>query len=157
MTTTDTSINDAIDRLVRVRDLQDATASVRRALGQLDEDARGAAVYAERAGLTERMIADRLGVSQPTVHGWLDARRGEPTPAPGLATEVWQLHGIATALRGLLARVEGRHLPETPPSSHHSAPVSAARNARKGAEEAERWLANLGAALDYQTEAAEDI
>lgn len=155
MTTTDTSINDAIDRLTRVRDLQDATAALRRTLGQLDEDARTAAVYAERAGLTERMIADRLGVSQPTVHGWLDARRGEPTPAPALATEVWQLHGIAAALQGLVGRLEGRRLPENAPTSHHVRPVDAARSARKGTEETTKWLSGLGAALDY--EATEDI
>jgi predicted transcriptional regulator len=156
VTTTDTSINDAIDRLTRVRDLQDATAPLRRTLGQLDEDARGAAVYAERAGLTERTIADRLGVSQPTVHGWLDARRSEPLPAPSLSSEVWSLHAIAAALQGLVGRLEGRRLAENAPTSHHVRPVDAARNARKGAEEVTRWLSGLGAALDYEV-ASEDI
>ena len=148
----DAAINDAVDRLTRVRDLQNATAPLRRLLSQLDEDARAAAGYAERAGLTERMIADRLGVSQPTVHGWLDARRGEPLPAPSLAASVWSLHAIATALQGMGARLEGRHLSEAPPSTRHATPVDAAQAARKAMDEATVSLARLGAALDYEEE-----
>jgi hypothetical protein len=130
--------------------MQDATAPLRRLLGQIDEDARAAAVHAERAGLTERMIAERLGVSQPTVHGWLDARRGEPLPAPSMAAGVWSLHAIATALQGLVARLQGRRLSEAPPSPHHATPADAARSAREGLEEAAESLARLGAALDYE-------
>jgi sugar phosphate isomerase/epimerase len=146
----DAAINEAVDRLSRVRDLQNATAPLRRLLSQLDEDARAAAVHAERAGLTERMIAERLGVTQPTVHGWLDARRGEPLPAPSLASSVWSLHAIATALQALVARLEGRHLSEAPPSPHHGTPVDAARTAHEAMDEAAESLAKLGAALDYE-------
>ncbi len=146
----DAAINEAVDRLTRIRDLQDATAPLRRLLSQLDEDARAAAVYAERAGLTERMIAERLGVSQPTVHGWLDARRGEPLPAPSLAASVWSLHAIAAALQGLVARLQGRHLSEAPPSPHQATPMDAARTARQAMDEATDSLARLGAALDYE-------
>lgn len=146
----DAAINEAIDRLTRIRDLKDATASLRRLLSQLDEDARAAAVHAEQAGLTERMIAERLGVSQPTVHGWLDARRGEPLPAPSLAASVWSLHAIATALQGLVARLQGRHLSEAPPSPHHGTPMDAARTARQAMDQAADSLAKLGAALDYE-------
>jgi hypothetical protein len=146
----DAALNEAVDRLTRVRDLQNATAPLRRLLSQLDEDARAAAVHAERVGLTERMIAERLGVSQPTVHGWLDARRGEPLPAPSLAASVWSLHAIATALQGLVARLQGRHLSEAPPSPHHATPVDAARSAHKAMDEATGSLAQLGAALDYE-------
>jgi hypothetical protein len=148
----DAALREALDRLTRVRDLQDATAPLRRLLSQLDEDARAAAVHAERAGLTERMIAERLGVSQPTVHGWLDARRGEPLPAPSLAASVWSLHAIATALQGLVARLQGRRLSEAPPSPRHATPADVARSAREALEEAAESLARLGAALDYEQE-----
>jgi predicted transcriptional regulator len=148
----DAVLNEAVDRLTRVRDLQNATAPLRRLLSQLDEDARAAAVHAERAGLTERMIAERLGVSQPTVHGWLDARRGEPLPAPSLAASVWSLHAIASALQGLVARLQGRHLSEAPPSPHHATPVDVARSAHEAMDEASKSLAQLGAALDYENE-----
>jgi hypothetical protein len=63
---------------------------------------------------------------------------------------VWSLHAIATALQGLVARLQGRHLSEAPPSPHHSTPVDAARSAREAMDEAAESLAKLGAALDYE-------
>jgi hypothetical protein len=151
MTTTDETagVAAAADNLRRVRDLRDVVEPLRRFVAQVDEDTRAAAQDAAAAGLTERMIATLAGSSQPTVHAWLDERRGAPLPASSLPAEVWALHTITSALRGLVARLEGRQLSETAPTSHHSRPVEAAQTARKALEEAAEALARLGAALDY--------
>jgi hypothetical protein len=150
MTATETgSLTAATERLRRARDLRDVTEPLRRLLAQTDEDTRAAAQAAATAGLAERMIATLAGVSQPAVHGWLDDRRGAPLPAPSLAAEVWGLHTVTSALRGLVARLEGQHLARTPPTTHHATPVDAAQAARKALDEAAEKLAQLGAALDY--------
>jgi hypothetical protein len=141
----------AADNLRRVRDLRDVTEPLRRLLIEVDEDTRAAAQDGAAAGLTERVIASLVGASQPSVHAWLDERRGAPLPQVTLGAEVWTLHTITTALRGLVARLEGRHLPPAAPTSHHTAPVDSARRALKGLEEAAEALARLGAALDYVT------
>src|SRR5690348_2781373 len=121
------------------------TSDTDRLTAAVDEDTRAAAAA---AGLAERMIATLAGASQPTVHGWLDDRRGAPLPPPSLAAEVWSLHTIAAALRALVVRLEGRHLAETAPTSHHARPVEAARAARTAMDEATERLAQLGAAVD---------
>ena len=50
----------------------------------------------------------------------------------------------------MVARLEGRHLSEAPPSTRHATPVDAAQAARKAMDEATLSLARLGAALDYE-------
>lgn len=111
---------------------------------------RAAAREAATAGLSEHLIATLAGVSQPTAHAWLDDRRIAIMPAASLAADAWSLRTVAAATLGLVARFEGRHLPEAAPTSHHCRPVDAARRAREALEEAAAALAQLGAALDYE-------
>jgi hypothetical protein len=144
----------ALDSLYRVRELQDATAGLRRFLTQLDEDTRAAAIDAAAADVSERAIAARLGVAQPTVHAWLDERRAAPLPPPSLVAEVRSLHTIATALQGLVMRLEGRELAERAPSSRHVTPATAARSAREALATVTNDLGRLAAALDYEAQKA---
>jgi hypothetical protein len=95
------------------------------------------------------MVATLVGVKQPTVHSWLDERRSAPLPTRSLASEVWDLHTVAGALRNLIVRLGGRHLPESAPTSHHARPVDAARKAADGISAATEALAQLGAAIQY--------
>jgi hypothetical protein len=148
-TTAADTVAEAADTLRRLRDLRDLAEPLRRFLVQLDEDTRAAAQSAAGAGLSERMIAALVGVTQPGVHGWLDERRGAPLPPVSLAAQVWTLHTVAGALRGMIARLEGHHLPEAAPTTHHCRPVDAARLACKAIGEVVERLAALGAALDY--------
>jgi hypothetical protein len=152
MTATDETagVAAAADNLRRVRDLRDVVEPLRRLVAQVDEDTRAAAQDGAAAGLTERVIATLAGASQPTVHGRLDERRGAPLPPSSLSTEVWTLHTVTAALRGLVARLEGRQLPEAAPTSSHVRPAETARRAREALAEATDCLARLGAALDYQ-------
>lgn len=157
MTTDATSATDeatsaiaaAADTLRQFRDLRDAVEPVRRLIAQMDEDIRAAAQAAATAGLSERMIATLAGASQPSVHGWLDERRGAPLPPASLAADVWALHTIASALTCLIRRLEGRHLPELAPTPYHCRPVDAARRSRESMKEVVNALGSLGAALDY--------
>lgn len=155
MTTTDLPdqravLSAAADSLRRTRDLQDAVAPLRRFLAQLDEDARAAALDAAAAGLTERTIAVQLGVTQPTVHGWLDERRSAPLPPPSAATDAWALHTMASAVASMAHRLVGRSLSPTAPSTGHVTPSDAARRARDELQAAADRLGRLGSALDYE-------
>jgi hypothetical protein len=122
---------------------------VRRLLAQIDQDCRVAAQAAAAAGLSERIVATLVGVKQPTVHGWLDERHSAPLPPPSLASEIWNLHTVAAALRSLIVRIGGRHLPESPPTPHHVRPADAARKATDGINAATEALGQLGAAIEY--------
>lgn len=148
-TTTD-QLAAAADRLRRARDLRDVTEPLRRLLAQVDENTRAAAQAAASAGLSERVIATLAGVSQPTAHGWLDERHGVPVPSPSLGAEIWNLHTVAAALRGLVVRLEGQHLSELGPSTRHAAPADEARRARDGLAQAVEALGQLGAAVEYE-------
>jgi hypothetical protein len=143
------SVTAAADELYRVRDLQDSTVAMRRFLGQLDEDTRAAALNAAAAGIPERAIAARLGLSQPSVHAWMDERRSGPLPAPALGAEVWSLHTIAAALASLVGRLEGRQLPERAPSSSHVSPRSCIRAALDAVDLAAKNLRKAAAAADF--------
>jgi hypothetical protein len=149
MTAEPDDIAAATDDLYRLRDLRAVLEPLRRLLDQVDEETRAAAGAAAAAGLTERRIAALVGASQPGVRDWLDKRHGTPLAPPSLETQVWVLHTVAGALLGLIARLEGRHLPEESPSSHHSRPVDSLRSAREAMEKVLASLARLGAALDY--------
>lgn len=139
----------ATDALRRARDLRDLTEPLRRLAAQNDEDIRAAAQACAAAGLSERVIATLAGAAQPTVHGWLDGRAGAPLTPSSLATEVWALHTVASALHGLVVRLKGRHLGENAPTSHHARPVDAARRAAEALQAATEALGSLGAAVEY--------
>jgi len=147
-TTQPSEMDAAVDRLTRVRDRQQALLPLRNLLQDADEEARAAAIVASDAGLSERAIAARLGVSQPAVHGWLDGRSGTPLPGPSVATRVWALHHIASAMTSETARLIGEQLPSAP-SGSHSSPHEGVRAARKQLEETSSRLASVAAALDY--------
>jgi hypothetical protein len=138
----------AVDRLTRVRDRQQALAPLRNLLTDADEDARAAAIAARDAGLSERTIAARIGVAQPTVHAWLDGRAGAPLAEPSLPVRVWALHHIVTAAASETARLIGEQLPEAPSRSHTS-PHDAIRTAATNLDETSTRLAGAAAALDF--------
>lgn len=139
----------ALDRLQAAREQQDALAPLRRVLTDTDEETRAAALAASAAGMSERAIAVRLGVTQPTVHSWLDERRTPPTPPRPVAAQAWTLHHLASALASQVARLRGHRLSNQAPSSNHVAPTAAVRNAYTHAVEATDELAKLASALDY--------
>ncbi|MFY1599532.1 helix-turn-helix domain-containing protein [Micromonospora sp. WMMD737] len=139
----------AVERLQAASAQREALAPLRRAISDVDEEARTAALAASAAGLSERAIAAQLGVTQPTVHSWLDERRSAPVPARTVAAQAWTLHHLATALASQVARLRGHELPGQAPGSQHVAPSSAASTAYKGAVDVAGTLANLAAALDY--------
>ena len=139
----------ALDRLTRVRDRQQALLPLRNLLQDADEEARAAAIAAAEADMSERAIAARLGVTQPTVHSWLDGRAGTPLPAPGLATRTWALHHIVSATASETARLIGEELPEAP-SSSHSSPHGLIRKSRSLLEDVSSWLASSAAAIDFK-------
>jgi hypothetical protein len=138
----------AADRLARVRDRQQALLPLRNLLADADEDARAAAIAANAAGLSERAIAARLGVAQPTVHSWLDGRTGAPLPEPSVAVRVWALHHIVSATTSEAARLIGEPLP-TAPSSSHTSPTDGIRKVRLDLDETSSRLGLIAAALDY--------
>ena len=141
----------AVDRLTRVRDRQQALAPLRNLLQDADEDARAAAVAARDAGMSERAIAARIGVAQPTVHAWLDGRIGAPLPEPTVPVRVWALHHIVTAAASETARLIGEQLPHAP-SGGHTDPHEAIRHVRKDLTEAGARLGLAAAALDYEAQ-----
>ena len=149
-TTPPSEMDAAVDRLTRVRDRQQALLPLRNLLQDADEEARAAAIVAADAGLSERAIAARLGVSQPAVHGWLDGRGGMPLPGPSIATRVWALHHIASAMTSETARLIGERLPNAPAASYAS-PHEGVRAARTQLDEISIRLASIAAALDYAT------
>ncbi len=138
----------AADRLARVRDRQQGLLPLRSLLQDADEDARAAAIAAAAAGLSERAIAARLGVAQPTVHSWLDGRTGAPLPEPSVAARVWALHHIVSATTSETARLIGEPLPDAP-SGGHTSPREVIRSVRTALDEAGTRLSLAAAALDY--------
>ncbi|WP_038843408.1 helix-turn-helix domain-containing protein [Salinispora arenicola] len=139
----------ALDRLQRAREQRDVLAPLGRVLADIDEEARAAALAASAAGLSERAIAARLGVTQPTVHSWLDERRTPPTPPRPVAAQAWTLHHLASALASQVARLRGYRLTDSAPSSAHIAPTVAVRKAYTSGREVADSLAGLAGALDY--------
>jgi hypothetical protein len=157
MTASDSAgLQAAADRLARVRDRQQALLPLRNLLQDADEDARAAAIAANAAGLSERAIAARLGVAQPTVHSWLDGRTGAPLPEPSVAVRVWALHHIVAATASETVRLTGEALIDAPSSGHHS-PREAIRRAGKNLDETSTLLAHAAAALDYATQEKGEI
>lgn len=154
-TETDAALQTAVDRLTRVRDRQQALAPLRNLLTDADEDARAASIAAKEAGLSERAIAARLGVTQPTVHAWLDGRAGTPLPQPSLPVRVWALHHIVTAAASETARLTGEQLPHAP-TGGHTDPYEAIRTARKDLDATGSRLGLAAAALDYAARPATD-
>jgi hypothetical protein len=146
--TTAAGMDGALDRLTRVRDRQQALLPLRILLQDADEEARAAAIAAAEAGLSERAIAARLGVAQPTVHSWLDGRSGTPLPGPALATRTWALHHIVSATASETARLIGERLPDAP-STGHGSPHTLVRKCRTQLEDVSSWLATSAAAMDY--------
>lgn len=148
-TTPAPDMDTALDRLTRVRDRQQALLPLRNLLQDADEEARAAAIVAAAAGLSERAIAARLGVTQPTVHSWLDGRTGTPLPAPSLSTRTWALHHIVSATASETARLIGEQLPDAPSGSHGS-PHNLIRKSRSQLEEVSSLLATSAAAIDFK-------
>lgn len=142
------ALQTAVDRLTRVRDRQQALAPLRNLLADADEDARAAVVAAKDAGMSERAIAARVGVAQPTVHAWLDGRAGAPLPEPSLPVRVWALHHIVTAAASETARLTGEQLPHSPTRSHAD-PHEVIRLVRKDLTESGARLGMAAAALDF--------
>lgn len=149
------ALQTAVDRLTRVRDRQQALAALRNLLADADEDARAAAIAAKDAGMSERAIAARIGVAQPTVHTWLDGRAGAPLPEPSLPVRVWALHHIVTAAASETTRLIGERLPHAPTGSHTD-PHEAIRLVHKDLINSGARLGQAAAALDYAARPATD-
>ncbi|MBC9005158.1 helix-turn-helix domain-containing protein [Micromonospora aurantiaca (nom. illeg.)] len=116
--TTDTintdQLSDALTRLDRARNLRDALAPLARLITEADEEARAAAIAAAQAGLSERAIAAKFGIAQPTAHSWLDGRTAAPMPAPTIGERAWLLHQTVRAVETIVHRLDGEDLPSPP-------------------------------------------
>lgn len=147
---TSTDLDTAVDRLARARARRHALAPLRHLITDADQDARAAAIAAADAGMTERAIAARLDVAQPTIHTWLDGRATTPVPGPSTATTAWALHHIATALASEVARLRADRLPGAP-SSRHTSPADSAGRVHGAIVDAATLLGGIAAALDYDS------
>ncbi|MEU3455647.1 helix-turn-helix domain-containing protein [Micromonospora sp. NPDC006766] len=146
-TTDTTQLVEALARLDRARNLRDALTALTRLITEADEEARAAAIAAAQAGMTERAIAAKFGVSQPTVHSWLDGRTAAPLPAPTIGDRAWLLHQTTRAVETIVHRLDGEHLPPAPHSGATSARTRLAA-ARKALGEAAWALGEAGSTLE---------
>lgn len=143
----------AVDRLAAARDRRQALAPLRNLLADADEDTRAAAAAAAEAGLSERGIAARLNVAQPTIHAWLDGRATTPIPGPTTATTAWSLHYIVSAAASEVARLRSNRLPSAP-TPNHTSPRENLGRLQKMLSDAAHILSGIAAALDYSNDRA---
>ena len=153
---TETPALDAAVREMRdARTNSDALAPLRRILTDADAALRSAATAARDAGLAERVIADHLGVAQPTVHSWLDGRASGPVPGPNAAATAWTLHHLASALTSqtlrLMSQVTVAGL-DGIPSRTHIDPLAGMRMAYDKLQEITDLLGRAATAVDYAVE-----
>jgi hypothetical protein len=139
----------ALDELRGAIETRDALAPLRRLLADVDEAIRAAALKCRDAGLSERAVATRAEVAQPTLREWLDGRRGAPVPPPALHTQLWAYHQIAAALVTLTLRARSHpDMPDRAPSTRHADPDSMISSAYKELAQATDMLGRTAAAAE---------
>lgn len=148
--TDDPALEAATAALRDARVQSDALAPCRRILLDVDTAVRSAARAAVEAGLSERFVADQLGVSQPTVHGWCDGRSASPPPVTQAGPLTWTLHYLASAAASQTLRAMGEVGFPGPPSNNHIDPRSNMREAYDLFAKAADLLGRSAMALDFQ-------